>query len=93
MNDHEREETILVWLEVVGFLFRKKENQDETKTSRAEQAPSMETNRCLVKQVWSNTTYLQWKGKWNPGKGTGFLGRGEEQVSDSWSYQYGPSLG
>lgn len=49
MNDHEREETILVWLETVGFLFRKKENQDEIKASRAEQAPSMETNRCFVK--------------------------------------------
>ena len=74
MNDHEREETILVWLEMVGFLFRKKEKQDETKTSRADQAPSMETNRCFVKQIWSNATYLQWKGKRNPGKGAGFLG-------------------
>lgn len=81
MNDHEREETILVWLEVVGFLLRKKENQDETKTSRAEQAPSMwRQTGVLSKQVWSNTTYLQWKGKETRGKGTGFLGGGEEQV-------------
>lgn len=77
-------------LEMTGFFFRKKENQYEIKASRAEQAPSIEKNRRFT---GSNTTYLQSKDKWNLGKGTGLLGGGGEQVSDSWSYQDGPSLG